>query len=223
ALHEAERALDYAALRARACSWAAGLQAQGGDVVGLALPRGEAQIAAMLAAWYAGQAWLALDPRLPDERLAYMVGDSGAGVVLGEGPRPSWLPAAVAWRTPETLAGDGLSDIARAPDAVAYLIYTSGSTGQPKGVRVSHRSVQALLGAVERDFALTCADVWSFFHSFAFDFSVWEVWGALITGARVHVVAHATSRDPQAFIAEANAQGVSVLSQTPSAFGQLMA
>ncbi|MET4727049.1 amino acid adenylation domain-containing protein [Lysobacter enzymogenes] len=227
ALHEGERTLDYAALRARARSWAAGLQAQSSDVVGLALPRGEAQIAAMLAAWYAGQAWLALDPRLPDERLAYMVEDSGAGVVLGEGPRPSWLPAAVAWHAPETLAGDGLSDIARDPDAVAYLIYTSGSTGQPKGVAVSHANlcgyVEGVLARLQADQPLVADAVFSTLATASADLGHTALFGALLSGRALRLIDDALARDPHALAEHLQQHRVDVLKIVPSHLQALLA
>ena len=230
AVSDADGALSYAELEREAAHLAAGLAARGvgrGDHVGLCLSRSRHLVTAALAVLKAGAVYVPIDPDYPAERIAYLCEDAALTLAICDDGREFDAPGATVlamsqWRATPA-AADWRPDPDCALDDPAYMIYTSGSTGRPKGVRVSHRSVQALLGAVERDFALTGADVWSFFHSFAFDFSVWEVWGALITGARVHVVAHATSRDPQAFIADANAQGVSVLSQTPSAFGQLMA
>jgi len=230
AVSDADGALSYAELEREAAHLAAALAARGvgrGDHVGLCLPRSRHLVTAALAVLKAGAVYVPIDPDYPAERIAYLCEDAALKLAICDDGREFDAPGATVlalsqWRATPA-APQWRPDPDCALDDPAYMIYTSGSTGRPKGVRVSHRSVQALLGAVERDFALTRADVWSFFHSFAFDFSVWEVWGALITGARVHVVAHATSRDPQAFIAEANAQGVSVLSQTPSAFGQLMA
>ncbi|UGA36338.1 AMP-binding protein [Chromobacterium haemolyticum] len=99
------------------------------------------------------------------------------------------------------------------------MIYTSGSTGQPaKGVLVSHRNVLRLFSASARHFAFDESDVWSYFHSFAFDFSVWEIWGALLHGGRCVVVPRELSRDPAAFVELLGREGVTVLNQTPSAF-----
>ncbi|WP_285646138.1 AMP-binding protein, partial [Burkholderia plantarii] len=108
-------------------------------------------------------------------------------------------------------------------NSLAYVIYTSGSTGQPKGVMIEHRNVTRLFSATEAWFHFGASDAWALFHSFAFDFSVWEIWGALLHGGRLVIVPKLVSRSPQdtyALICEA---GVTVLNQTPSAFRQLIA
>ncbi|WP_446686761.1 AMP-binding protein, partial [Planobispora siamensis] len=108
------------------------------------------------------------------------------------------------------------------PEHPAYVIFTSGSTGRPKGVVVSHASVTRLLTATEAWFGFDETDVWTLFHSYAFDFSVWELWGALLTGGRLVVVPFEVSRSPQEFVQLLAEQRVTVLNQTPSAFYQLM-
>ena len=108
------------------------------------------------------------------------------------------------------------------PHHLAYVIYTSGSTGQPKGVMVEHRNVVRLFAATEEQFHFNAQDVWSLFHSIAFDFSVWELWGALLHGGRVVVVPYVTARSPQAFYRLLCDEGVTVLNQTPTAFRQVI-
>ncbi|WP_286878477.1 non-ribosomal peptide synthetase, partial [Delftia sp. 67-8] len=108
------------------------------------------------------------------------------------------------------------------PDSLAYVIYTSGSTGRPKGAQLSHRNVARLLDATDAWFGFGPDDVWTLFHSYAFDFSVWEIFGALCTGGRLVVVPYWVSRSPQDFLALLRAECVTVLNQTPSAFGQLV-
>ncbi len=108
------------------------------------------------------------------------------------------------------------------PDHLAYVIYTSGSTGRPKGAQLTHRNVVRLLGGTQEWFNFNERDVWTLFHSFAFDFSVWEIFGALVYGGRLVVVPHEVSRSPEDFLQLLKVEQVTVLNQTPSAFRQLM-
>src|SRR5215210_3294914 len=104
------------------------------------------------------------------------------------------------------------------PQNTAYVIYTSGSTGKPKGVQVTHANVVRLFAATDEWFGFGAEDVWALFHSHAFDFSVWELWGALLYGGRLVVVPFEVSRSPEEFYAVLEDEGVTVLNQTPSAF-----
>jgi len=131
---------------------------------------------------------------------------------------------------PRHTAGRSASDVTDAertrplhPHDTAYVIYTSGSTGRPKGVMVSHHNVARLFAGTRHWFEFGPADTWTLFHSYAFDFSVWEIWGALAHGGRLVVVPAAVSRDPAAFLRLLERERVTVLNQTPSAFHQLSA
>lgn len=104
----------------------------------------------------------------------------------------------------------------------AYIIYTSGSTGKPKGVVIPHQNVIRLLTSTEHWFQFNEEDVWTMFHSYAFDFSVWEIWGPLLYGGRLVIVPHTISRSPEEMLQLLVEEGVTVLNQTPSAFYQLM-
>ncbi|GAK50134.1 NdaA protein [Candidatus Moduliflexus flocculans] len=108
------------------------------------------------------------------------------------------------------------------PENLAYVIYTSGSTGKPKGALITHYNVDRLFKATDQWFGFNDHDVWTFFHSYAFDFSVWELWGALLYGGTLVMVSYERSRNPEAFFQLLCEQHVTVLNQTPSAFRQLM-
>ncbi len=106
-------------------------------------------------------------------------------------------------------------------DNLAYVIYTSGSTGTPKGVQISHRNVVRLFDSTSSGFGFSEHDTWSVFHSCAFDFSVWEIFGALLYGGRALMVPFTTARSPADFYRLISDERVTVLNQTPSAFRQL--
>src|SRR5262249_27749896 len=109
-------------------------------------------------------------------------------------------------------------EVVSAPADLAYVIYTSGSSGQPKGVMVTHANVTRLMRATEAWYGFEESDVWTLFHSYAFDFSVWEIWGALLYGGRLVLVPAEVSRTPELFYQLLIDQQVTVLNQTPSAF-----
>jgi amino acid adenylation domain-containing protein len=224
--------ISYAELDARVNRLANHLGEMGigpGARVGLCVERSAETVIGILAILKAGGAYLPLDPAYPDERLAWMLDDSGAGAaittaelaprVARPGVRVVRLDAdaeaiAAAPGTPPAAAAD--------PDGVAYVIYTSGSTGTPKGVEVTHANVLRLFAAAEGWFGFGAGDVWTLFHSYAFDFSVWEIWGALLHGGRIVVVPFFVSRAPDAFLRLLAEERVTVLSQTPGAFRQLI-
>src|SRR5262249_25477824 len=108
------------------------------------------------------------------------------------------------------------------PDHLAYVIYTSGSTGKPKGTLITHRNVDRLFRSTEPWFHFGADDVWTVFHSLAFDFSVWELWGALRHGGTAVLVPPEVARNPAGSPALLQAERVSVLCQTPSAFYALI-
>jgi amino acid adenylation domain-containing protein/non-ribosomal peptide synthase protein (TIGR01720 family) len=194
--------------------------------VAVALPRSVDLVVALLAVVKAGGAYVPLDLDSPAARLHHIVTDSAPVCVLAD--RPDRVPFAdtvvladaARRRVDGPLPGTGLR-----PDHTAYVIYTSGSTGVPKGVAVTHRNVAALFeGAATggRLYDFGPDDVWTMFHSAAFDFSVWELWGPLLHGGRLVVVEQAVTRDPERFLRLLAAEGVTVLNQTPSAFYPLI-
>ncbi len=224
--------LSYAELDSWANAVARSLVAAGVGaevLVGLWLDRSIELVVGILATLKAGGAYVPLDPAYPRERVEYMVEDSGVAVIL----------------TSRVLAGRApvsdrvlvvIDDVARPapdeqvlppcislhPDNPAYVIYTSGSTGKPKGVVVSHANVVRLMDATDAWFRFGKSDVSVLFHSYAFDFSVWEIWSALLYGGKLIVVPYELTRSPDEFYGLLCDRGVTILNQTPSAFRQLI-
>ncbi|MFF8594381.1 non-ribosomal peptide synthase/polyketide synthase [Streptomyces sp. NPDC015220] len=225
-----EVTLTYGELNARANRLAHALIARGvgpEQLVALALPRSAELVVAVLAVLKAGGAYVPVDPRYPAARIAHLLRDARPSLLVTTG-RTGELPdtEAVDRLLLDTADLDGLPDtdpeIPLDPGHPAYVIHTSGSTGDPKGVVVPHRNVVRLFAATRELFAFSAEDVWTLFHSYAFDFSVWELWGPLLHGGRLVVVDHETSRSPHRFLELLARERVTVLSQTPSAFYQLM-
>ncbi|HEX8244596.1 MAG TPA: amino acid adenylation domain-containing protein, partial [Longimicrobium sp.] len=227
------QSLRYAELNARANQLAHYLQGRGVGPevrVGICLERSLEMVVGILAILKAGGAYVPLDPGYPADRLAFILADSATPVLLTREMLRGALPAR---EGVEVVSLDGAAEEIAAesaenprsgagPDSLAYVIYTSGSTGAPKGALIEHRNVARLFSATDAWFGFGPDDVWTLFHSYAFDFSVWELWGALLYGGRLVVVPFEVSRDPEAFHALVQHEGVTVLNQTPSAFRQFM-
>src|SRR5215471_19206537 len=185
-------------------------------------------VASILAILKAGSCYVPVDPAYPAARIKLMIQDSGSVAIITE---KGLTVRILECEVPVILVDDansldGESPLPGAPGSdpsrAAYAIYTSGSTGLPKGVVASNHNVVRLLDATSELFDFSTDDVWTLFHSFAFDFSVWEVWGALLRGARLVVVPYMTSRSPEGFHRLLSDERVTVLNQTPSAFSQLI-
>ncbi len=227
--------LTYGELDARAEALAVRLAAGGvrpGVLVGLSAHRGTELVVGLLGILKAGGAYVPLDPDYPAPRLLHLLEDTRVRIVVATAEAAKALPDALAAEVVPVTAGiPADSTGAAAPDGreaatgsdLAYVIHTSGSTGLPKGVLVEHRQVVRLFSATRDWFGFGPEDVWTLFHSASFDFSVWEIWGALLHGGRLVVVDKDLARRPADLHALLRAERVTVLNQTPSAFRQLAA
>ncbi|MGW9068209.1 amino acid adenylation domain-containing protein [Streptomyces yangpuensis] len=236
ALDGATRSLTYGELATARDDVAATLRAAGvgpGARVAVAVPRSLEQVVALVAVVTAGGAYVPLDLDYPDGRLEYVLTDAAPQVVLVAPEHRdrftrllarAGVPARVLVpgeeRPPQDTEGPAApaATPAAAPHDPAYVIYTSGSTGRPKGVVVPHSSVVTLLANTRPGMGFGPADVWVQFHSYSFDFAVWELWGALVHGGELLVPDYGLTRSPVDFHRLVRERAVTVLNQTPSAF-----
>jgi amino acid adenylation domain-containing protein len=194
-----------------------------GGCVALLLERSAKAVVAMLAVLKTGAAYLPIDPGLPAARIGFMLDDAAPTVAItnaGLAQRLHGRDVVVVDIDDPAIATQSSTGLPTpAPDDIAYLIYTSGTTGIPKGVAVTHHNVTQLMESL--DAGLPRAGGWTQSHSLAFDFSVWEIWGALLHGGRLVVVPESVTASPEDFQALLVAEQVSVLNQTPSAVAAL--
>ncbi|ORB13007.1 non-ribosomal peptide synthetase, partial [Mycolicibacterium moriokaense] len=202
----------------------AGRGARPGTCVALLMPRSVDAIVAMFAVLKSGAAYLPIDPALPNSRIAFMLGDAAPVAVLTTAelrPRLGGFEGALIDVADPDSVDPAVVVQAPAPDDIAYLIYTSGTTGVPKGVAVTHHNVTQILESMHANLPTGPGEVWSQSHSLAFDASVWEICGALLSGSRLAVVPDAVTVSSDELHESLMREQVSVLTQTPSAVGGL--
>jgi amino acid adenylation domain-containing protein len=177
------------------------------DLVGILLDRSTAMIVAIIGIIKSGGAYVPIDPTYPQERIDYMLSDSNCKVLIDE--QELLKSRKSAKDNPERV---------NQPADLAYVIYTSGTTGKPKGSLITHNNVVRLFKTDAPLFDFTASDVWTMFHSYCFDFSVWEMYGALLYGGKVVMVPGIIAKDSAAFVELLRSEGVTILNQTPSSF-----
>lgn len=188
------------------------------DLVGIMLGRTEHIVIAILGILKSGAAYVPIDPEYPQDRIDHMLNDSNPKIVISDKNDDTFvdinkvLESDINTRNPINIVS---------PEDLAYIIYTSGSTGKPKGAQIEHRNVVRLLFTEKSKFDFSENDIWSIFHSFCFDFSVWEMYGALLFGGKAIIISKDTARDTEQFSELLQASRVTVLNQTPTAFYNL--
>ncbi len=204
---------------------------QRGEPVGLWLTPSFDMIVGILSVLKAGGGYVPLDPAYPTERIAYILADSSVRAIVTTSMLAVKLPPfdgeVLLLDAAESASSSGqiheALPVKLNPDGLAYIIYTSGSSGRPKGVAVSHANVARLFQTSDPLFGFSAKDIWTLFHSYAFDFSVWEIWGALAHGASLVIVPALLARSSDTFYNLLCNEKVTILNQTPSAFRQLIA
>ncbi|WP_053375082.1 non-ribosomal peptide synthase/polyketide synthase [Paenibacillus sp. FJAT-27812] len=224
------QALTYRELNAQANRLARTLRERGvsrNSLVAILVERSEKMIIGLLAIIKAGGAYVPIDPAYPADRIAFTLKDSGALVLLTESAHLKKIEAyngiAIDMQD-EACYGEETSNLPliNEPDDLLYIIYTSGTTGLPKGVMITHRNVVRLLAHDRLQFEFGESDVWTLFHSYCFDFSVWEMYGALLFGGKTVIVPKHVAQNSAEFAELLRKERVTVLNQTPTAFYALI-
>lgn len=228
---------DYATIEHKSNQWASyirytykqiyGKELASDTLVALCVDRNEDMLFGMLGILKAGAAYVPVDPKYPQERINYIINHSQASLLLTHKEQDAlnldFIPDRIIYMDDDAIGSspffvDSPLKHSINPKDIAYVLYTSGSTGKPKGVAVTHENVNCLFESLDKQFDLNSKDVWSLFHTFCFDISVWEIWGAFLYGGTLLVIPFETTRDTTQFYDLIAREQVTVLTQTPSAF-----
>ena len=234
AVTDGNKEISYADLKQRAMRVAHYLvQAKGvkkGDRVAICVTRDSLLAETILGVLIAGATYVPIDPKYPEERVLYIIKDSCSTCVILDDSSSFTIEESkqcnvshiMSVKNDDSLPAFIASSQNISPNDIAYIIYTSGSTGKPKGVLVSHHNLVRLMISTQALFHFDNTDVWTLFHSYSFDFSVWEMWGAWFYGGKLVIVDAGTCASPVAFSHLLIQEKVTVLNQTPSAFYALL-
>lgn len=227
-----EQQLTYAELNAKANQLAHYLRKQGvkeDSLVAICVDRSLDMMVGIWGILKAGAAYVPIDPEYPAERIEYILADSKVLILLSQQSVRARMKAPLLEHTIYLDDWGALSSepvanpkTALRPEHLAYVIYTSGTTGKPKGVLLEHRNLVRLFENDQPLFDFGDTDVWTMFHSFCFDFSVWEIFGPLFYGGKLVIVPPSTTKDLEAFMQLLQQAQVTVLNQTPGAFEALL-
>lgn len=219
AIQDGDYTITYSQLWQRTESLAAGLQASGikpSDAVGVSMEKGWRLISLLCAILRTGAFYVPLDPRNPSARNQYIAQQSKVRITVVD---DSVMPATNEVNYRELLSSKQcMEPVSVSGNDLAYVIFTSGTTGQPKGVPITHHNVSSLFSACKQWGDFNEQDSWTLFHSYAFDFSVWEIFGALLYGGRLVIVPQGLANDMVGFANLIENNGITVLSLTPTAF-----
>lgn len=233
AVSDEKEELSYADLNKKANQLARILLEKGlrtDAFVALLMPRTVDMVVSILAVLKTGAAYVPIDPIYPQDRINYILQDANPHCLITTQELTPHIEGIEMIIVDEHSCSSYPSENIKLeecsapllPMSPAYIIYTSGSTGRPKGVVIPHQNVIRLLDATDKWFHFNEEDRWSLFHSYAFDFSVWEIWGALLYGGELIVIPYDISRSPLDFLGWLADKQITVVNQTPSAFYQLM-
>lgn len=222
--------ITYEKLNNRANQLAHELRAQGvkrEEIVAVFLERSVEMIVAILAILKAGAAYLPIDTKLPSDRVKFMLQDAQVNVVCTNNKNAEKLQDIAINKLNINNSEIQLRDknnleCINKPEDLAYIIYTSGTTGKPKGVMIQHYNVVRLMFNDKMPFEFSENDIWTMFHSYCFDFSVWEMYGALLYGGKLVIVPEALTKDFKQYLELLKKEEVTVLNQTPTAFNNLI-